>query len=427
MQTSNRPFLYNKYVLSVTQIEKIFEQYKLHPSQNLYTNETLSTQDLKKKLVVQHLILKATAIIDRRFQTLVGQPLGQDIDKYLHLAETITQKFLRRMQRFFPEFEVNIQTLTDLIPCIERAYRYMEVKTPAIKENHHLIQRIANCRYLNIPEEDEQNQRPVFFETQFLKIYGRTHYGGQGSKYREINEDSLFVGEALQDRTVFAGVIDGSGSSTDGYLASKIINETFCDCFEKGFSFSKTFETAENCITDKLHGAYATGAVFSIDQNKFVQLGSKGDTKVLTYRKSINTFLGKGCTQIHSLVAKGIGGGHLPPHAIHTSSKKHIITSSFGTPSLAHRTDFHAESGDHILLMSDGVSDIVSNYEILNFCQNFSGQDLENKIFELAYQRNNSKEIFEIEFKEGEKYKLPPLNAQKKSGDNLTLLVINIF
>lgn len=443
MQASSSPFLYNKYALTTEQVEKIFKQYELNPSQNLYTKESLATQDLKKKLAVQHLILKATAMIDRRFRSLVGQPLDQEIDKYLHLAENITQKFLKRMQRFFPEFEINIQTLTDLIPCIERAYRYMEAKTSSPKENHHLIQRIASCRYLNMPEEDEQNQRPVFFETPFLKIYGRTHYGGLGSKYREINEDSLFIGEVLQNHTVFAGVIDGSGSSTDGYLAGKILNETFCEGFEKGLPFSKNFENAENCITDRLHGAYATGVVMMID-DRFVQLGSKGDTKALTYRKSKDTLLGlrshfgeggqrastflhEGCTQIHSLVAKGIGGGHLPPHAIHTSSKKHIITSSFGTPSLAYHTTFTAERGDHILLMSDGVSDIVSNYEILNFCQNFSGKDLENKIFGLAYQRNNSTEPFEIEFRETEKHTLPPLNAKKKSGDNLTLLVIEII
>jgi PPM family protein phosphatase len=257
-------------------------------------------------------------------------------------------------------------------------------------------------------------------------VSSTTTWGGPGSKYREINEDSFFSGMSRHGNFI-AGVIDGAGGSNHGFLGGKCANFALSDALMHDYSLRQAFALADKDVSVNAYGGYATGVSTVIDSGYKVLLGSKGDSRALTIRDG--EIMIPGTTKLHSKVAYEIEEGTLPAKAIHTSKSKHIVCSVIGNiKKPLFETWFQGKPGDQMILASDGLWDVVSDYEILKFAQNLRGQRLQKAIYQLAYERNNSTESFQIEFAMNDFISMQPfyVKGRKTSGDNITVLVIDI-
>ncbi|MCP5464308.1 MAG: hypothetical protein H7A33_04700 [Deltaproteobacteria bacterium] len=299
-----------------------------------------------------------------------------------------------------------------------------EQAKPVSKE--FLCQGISEDIYQGIPESCPLNHFRHEFITDLSQIQATTSYGGPGSKYKDINEDSFFFGQNKNGATL-AGVIDGSGGSNQGYLAGKIANQALASSLLDNKSILESFKIADENVADFGNGGYATGIAVAIESNRMAHIAGKGDAKLLTLRDK--EILLEGRSQIHSAVARHIERGILPEHAIHTSSRKNIVTSVIGNIKLpVFHTSFQTQKNDLMILASDGFWDVVSEYETVELAKTTPAHRLQEELFELAYVRNNSTQAFFIQFSKAEMHQMRPLFARKRDcrGDNITVMVLNI-
>lgn len=277
------------------------------------------------------------------------------------------------------------------------------------------------------PEKCPLNHKLNHFQTHIASISSSTTYGGPASKYKTINEDSYFYGVS-QSLQLFSGVVDGAGGSKHGYLGGKTANTSLSEVLHHWSNVERAFEDADRQVLRHAEGGYATGVAITMDQTGFVTLAAKGDARALTLRN--NEILQEGTTRIQSLVARKIENGELPPHSIHTAKGKNIIYSVIGNKAMPlYRTEFQAQRGDQIVLASDGLWDIVSDYEIQCLGSKLRGLQLQSSLFMLAYERNNSESGFDLEFTLNQFHSIQPflLENGKCRGDNITIQVIEVL
>ena len=277
---------------------------------------------------------------------------------------------------------------------------------------------VFDRRFEKRPETAPYNNgEPLDFTHPIGRIISATSYGGPRSKYR-INEDSYFTG-ATKNGALIAGVIDGAGGSLSGYLASLYANERLSEMLMKGNGVFDAFMEAHALIRERACGAYASAAVIQIDKLLNVFLGSKGDSKAMTLRHG--KIFREGTTRMENLVSERVEQGLIRPGDFYNSPEKNIITGAIGYGhGLPLQTAFRAMPGDRIILASDGVWDVVSEFEILRAAQEKTGMELEETLFDLAYARNNAQKPFIIRMSpENEVLTEPP-----RAADNITIQII---
>lgn len=285
---------------------------------------------------------------------------------------------------------------------------------------------IPSRQHWGSPESCPLNNKLHIWQAPQASIFCSTSYGGPGSKYKTINEDSFFYGMDPEGKLI-SGVIDGAGGSMSGYLGGKLANESLSYGLSQGLKMKDAFRQADDYVTIHGKGGYATGLAITIREDRKVFLGSKGDTKALTIRNG--RIIKDGTTKIQSHVAIKIEYGELPPHAIHTGEGKNLIYSMIGNAELPlFETRFQGRRGDTIIIGSDGLWDVVSDYEVQQLALHNSGVNLQKKLFNLAFQRNNSKQPFFIHFKEDEVHLMHAMHAvgKRSRGDNITIQVIEL-
>lgn len=289
-----------------------------------------------------------------------------------------------------------------------------------------LNQVISDMKHWGDPKDCPSNFHRFQLLDSNATITSMTSYGGPGSKYRNINEDSFFFGKNQKGKIV-AGTIDGSGGSHYGYLAGKVANYSLSNSLIEGLKLDEAFYMADANVIKEARGGYATAVALTITPDHNVQIACKGDSRSLAIRKGNK--IESGCTLIQSHVGKMIEKEELKPSEIHTHKKKNIVYSVIGNhklPLCLRR--FQAQKGDQIILATDGLWDVVSDYEIQYLSQILHGVPLLMALFHLAYQRNNSKENFYIQFSKEERLEIPALypNDKVRRGDNITIQLIEI-
>lgn len=297
---------------------------------------------------------------------------------------------------------------------------------PKNEEKSILNQVISSMAHWGKPAECPTNFNRHQLMGAQASITSMTSYGGPGSKYRNVNEDSFFFGVNPNDK-IIAGTIDGSGGSHYGYQAGKITNHSLANSLNEGLKLDEAFYMADANVIKEAKGGYATGVALTIEQSLQVNIACKGDSRSLAIRKGQK--IESGCTLIQSHVGRMIETGELNPSEIHTHKKKNIVYSVVGNhklPLCVRR--FQAQKGDQIILATDGLWDVVSDYEIQYLSQILHGVPLLMALFHLAYQRNNSKDPFHIQFSKQECLEIPALypNDKIRRGDNITIQLIEI-
>ncbi|MFH2018702.1 MAG: hypothetical protein ABII98_01790, partial [bacterium] len=88
-------------------------------------------------------------------------------------------------------------------------------------------------------EDVSEEERKLEYEGFYGHISARCDYGGEGSKYKNKNEDSMFVGSSKKDGSLFCGVVDGAGGSGNGLEASIVATEALSYALANGDSMAE--------------------------------------------------------------------------------------------------------------------------------------------------------------------------------------------
>ena len=203
-----------------------------------------------------------------------------------------------------------------------------------------------------------------------MNVWGITDRG----MIREENQDA-FAHQILPDGRVIALVCDGMGGARAGNIASSMAVDVFMEAFlqaENADDLQRMEQAADQAnrqifrraATDENCVGMGTTLVAALVGEEEALILNEGDSRA--YHISEETGILQ-VTRDHSLVADLVARGDLTRDQARVHPHKNLITRALGAePEL--KTDvFRPElaQGDFLLLCSDGLSNVVSEQEIL--------------------------------------------------------------
>lgn len=295
---------------------------------------------------------------------------------------------------------------------------------------------IFDLKYKNNPEKIPPEQQEFHLETTLGTVDGRTDYGGKGSKYYKEkdgkieaeNQDSLFA--VADEDSLTVGVVDGVGGGGKGHLAGQLINEALSKVVEKTSNkrglgvIKEAFSQAQEKVVESGYAgeAAAAAALVKIENSGHAQLGWQGDSKVMTVRAGRK--LADGTTTMQNFAAKQVEEGQVESKEFYNHPYNNVVMGAIGSTSEQdsppeYKT-FKVKNGDQIVLASDGLWDIVSEYEVEQLAQKFSGQRLQQALYNLAYERGNANKFI---IQHDENVQVP---VSQRKGDNIAIAVVEV-
>ena len=204
---------------------------------------------------------------------------------------------------------------------------------------------------------------------------------------RSVNQDCYGVSEK------FAVVADGMGGHNCGEIASKIAVDTITDLLSKkknidfdviGFAIKKANDEIFNkSKEDSSMSGMGTTVVLCAWDNDNAYIANVGDSR--GYK-----ICGSNITQItkdHSLVQKLLDNGDISPEEASVRKDKNVLYRAVGCDEIP-EPDFYElsfQTGDVVLLCSDGLTNCVSNNEILKIVnENQDMQSAADKLIQIA-------------------------------------------
>ncbi|MFH0857233.1 MAG: hypothetical protein V1848_00610 [Candidatus Magasanikbacteria bacterium] len=281
------------------------------------------------------------------------------------------------------------------------------------------------------PEEIPKELTDMEGKTPLGNYKIQSTYGGPESKY-QWNEDSALVHEGTDSLIVC--VIDGAGGSGDGLLASQEANRIMSDNIEEGKNMLQTLLEANKHINTlnetKRKKVYATFAGIEYLKDGDISILALGDARALTLRN--HKTLQEGTSTLDNLAQK-LTRDRNNPADFYSHPKKKIILSSLGFQTkseefLPQDKTFTPQNDDRIILASDALWDVMSDYEIEEISKNSkTAKEMEDKLYQAVFERNNAGNTeFLIKEKIGETIQDIPYTVKKGFGDNITIAIVEI-
>ena len=193
-------------------------------------------------------------------------------------------------------------------------------------------------------------------------------------KKRRRNEDSYVVAPPL-----FA-VADGMGGAQAGEVASKLAAAALEEPRPESESGAEQVTALireanrrvyERAASDPSTSGMGTTVTVALVQGRTVTIGHVGDSRAYVVRERALEQL----TEDHSLVNELLKSGKLSPEEAETHPQRSVITRAVGTDPDVDVDAFtvDANEGDVFLLCSDGLTDMVSDADILDLVGRHSG------------------------------------------------------
>jgi len=205
-----------------------------------------------------------------------------------------------------------------------------------------------------------------------MNVWGITHPG----VVREQNQDA-FAYERMEDGRVIALVCDGMGGARAGNIASTMAVEIFMDeFFQASPAGNETIhERMERAAARANHEIYlrssaerechgmGTTLVAAFLDHSGASILNEGDSRAYHITQDGITRV----TRDHSLVEDLVQRGDLTRDQARVHPHKNLITRALGAESRLHTDRFYqaVETGEYLLLCSDGLSNVVTEQEIL--------------------------------------------------------------
>ena len=204
---------------------------------------------------------------------------------------------------------------------------------------------------------------------------------GEGSNVglvRTNNEDS-----ALSQPDVGLWLIaDGMGGHDAGEVASQIVKESVLESIKAGKSISEAIHKSHADV--KYAAAHNVGSpnmgttiVALLSSGRTYQIAWVGDSRAYLWNSLTNQL--SQISKDHSYVQALVDAGSISRAEMDTHPQRNIITQSLGVSDLEDVVVDLAErewqSGDKILLCSDGLTDLVNDNEISTLFRKYRGKD----------------------------------------------------
>ena len=223
-----------------------------------------------------------------------------------------------------------------------------------------------------------------------MKSYGLTDKG----KVRKDNQDSFIIEKcSTRDCLVFA-LCDGMGGAKAGGLASQLANKAFVSyVYAKLTSRVKKSLDYETVLREGCREANGVAFEYSQFDEAYNGMGTTivggvvksggngyiinvGDSRA--YHISRRYHVITQITKDHSLVEELVEFGAITKEQARSHPQKNVITRSLGSEAEveADYYEFTLQSGDILLLCSDGLSNIVTDEELLEYAEQYPEPEL---------------------------------------------------
>ncbi len=236
-----------------------------------------------------------------------------------------------------------------------------------------------------------------------MRITAKTDIG----KTRSSNQDSYSAGE-LAGGVAWAVVCDGMGGAAGGNVASstsvKMISHTINECFRDGMKSSSVYNMLEAAIAganaclyekamnDESLNGMGTTCVAAIMADGKVYVAHVGDSRA--YLISQNGTM-RQLTRDHSIVQDLVESGTITVDEAKSFPGKNIITRAIGVDSRV-AVDFIEDSyeqNDVLLLCTDGLTNYVSDEEIVKITTDSGCFEYAEKLVDLANENGGGDNI----------------------------------
>lgn len=212
---------------------------------------------------------------------------------------------------------------------------------------------------------------------------------------RRRNEDAFYVRDLSADGVDawLLAVADGMGGMAGGQMASSqtvaTISEMLTAWPDEPFSLLKQVVVAANerlrnigIERPELFGM-GTTLVTALVRDGVAWLANVGDSRAYLIRSGA----AKRVTEDHSWVGEQVRAGHLTEEEAAVHPRRNIITRSVGSEPKVEPEFFgpmQLQSGDVLLLCSDGLYEVVSNEEMADLVGRFPPKEAASEMVALA-------------------------------------------
>ena len=238
-----------------------------------------------------------------------------------------------------------------------------------------------------------------------MEFLARTDVG----KKRSNNEDSYFA-KKYNDKVSLYIVADGLGGYLSGEVASSVAVKKISDYIEKNLSKFEKFDERkianiltgaiyianENIYalekTDEKYKGMATTIVVVLTVNNKVYYSSVGDSRMYYIDSDLTNIvqITKDDTYVNELIKTNV----ISENQAKNHPQKHILTKAIGVfKNLSVDVNILKEEEGYILLCSDGVTNMMSDLDIMSVFRKNEFCKWANKIVELANSNGGTDNI----------------------------------
>ena len=207
-----------------------------------------------------------------------------------------------------------------------------------------------------------------------MQAWGLTDVGN----VRTQNQDAFRI-EKLPGNALLAVVCDGMGGAKSGNVASRLADEVFSEEVLRSFREDATLQETEKMLRSAVKLANISVYEHSQISEDYQGMGTTLVACLLSPRGAVILNIGdsrayyvdaEGISRVttdHSLVEMMVQRGELTPEEARVHPRRNLITRAVGTAGSVAADVFVVQprSGDCFLLCSDGLTNLVSDQEIL--------------------------------------------------------------
>lgn len=231
--------------------------------------------------------------------------------------------------------------------------------------------------------------------TDRIRAFGKTDVG----LMRTINQDSIFVSKKPIGKLPNLFIVaDGMGGHKAGDVASRMAIEKFvkyvctthmtdpANILDSGI-ISINKEIYHLAESNRDYSGMGTTFVVATLTDNHLYIANVGDSRLYVVGRDI-----KQITRDHSLVEDMVRMGMIAREEARTHYKKNVITKAIGVAedksAVPDIFEIEIEEGDKLLLCSDGLTNMIEDYEIRKI---IAGSDnLEDAVNSLINQANEN-------------------------------------
>ena len=223
-----------------------------------------------------------------------------------------------------------------------------------------------------------------------MKSFGLTDKG----KVRKDNQDSFIIEKCDAKDCLVVALCDGMGGAKAGGLASQLSNKAFVSYIyakltsrvNRALDFQKILRDActeangvayEYSQFDEEYNGMGTtivGGVINGNGNGYII--NVGDSRAYHISRRTNSIYQ--ITRDHSLVEELVEFGAITKEQAKSHPQRNVITRALGSEARVESDyfEFTLQSGDILLLCSDGLSNIVTDLEMLDYANEYQDPEL---------------------------------------------------